>query len=402
VKEIWRVKSFMVFVTSFSAALLLVPAIVLFVEVAFSLRRIGASLPIGRERRRVAVLMPAHNEALVIPTSLRSIIPQLVASDRLVVVADNCSDTTAAVARSEGVEVVVRTDPVRRGKGYALDFGVRYLEQDPPEVVIIIDADCLVAAGSIDTLVRRCAASQRPVQALHLMHAAKGAGLRTRIAEFAFVVKAQVRPTGLHRMGLPCQLAGTGMAFPWACIRNASLATGHIVEDLKIGVELAQTGSPPLFCPEALLTSTFAATREASQSQRTRWEHGHIDVILNDAPRLLATGIMKFDMKIIAMALDLGVPPLALLSLLNGVIWIAGALMLFAAHSPIPLFIASASLILIAVSVFISWRDYGRQVVSLSDLSFAVFYSVIKIPLYARFLVARQLNWVRSKRDGEK
>jgi len=392
----------MIFVTSFTAALLLVPAIVLFVEVAFSLRRIGASFPIDRERRRTAVLMPAHNEALVITASLQSIVPQLVSSDRLVVVADNCSDGTAAIAGSEGAEVVVRSDPERRGKGYALDFGVRYLERDPPEVVVIIDADCLVAAGSIDTLVRLCVASKRPVQGLHLMRGPKGASLRTRIAEFAFVVKAQVRPTGLHRLGLPCQLAGTGMAFPWACISNASLATGHIVEDLKIGIEVARTGSPPLFCPEALLTSTLAATSEGSQSQRTRWEHGHIDVILSDALRLLTTGILNMDVKIMAMALDLSVPPLALLSLLNGVVWIAGALVLFATNSPTPVLIASASASLIAVSVFLSWHHYGRHVVSLSDLTFAFFYAIVKIPLYARFLVARQLNWVRSKRDGEK
>jgi hypothetical protein len=108
------------------------------------------------------------------------------------------------------------------------------------------------------------------------------------------------------------------------------------------------------------------------------------------------------DLKIIAMALDLSVPPLALLSLLNGVIWIAGALVLFATHSPMPVLIASASASLLAVSVFLSWRYYGRQVVSLPDLSFAVFYAIIKIPLYARFLVARQLTWVRSKRNGEK
>lgn len=391
----------LVFVTSFTATLLLVPAIVLFVEVIFSLRSIGAFVPMGGERRRVAVLVPAHNEALVITASLRSIKPQLLGSDRLVVVADNCSDTTAALASLEGAEVVIRSDQVRRGKGYALDFGVRYLERNPPEIVVIVDADCLVAAGSIDTLVRLCVASQRPVQGLHLMRAPKGASLRTRIAEFAFVVKAQVRATGLHRMNLPCELAGTGMAFPWACIRNASLATGHIVEDLKIGIELAQIGSPPLFCPEALLTSTLAATREASHSQSTRWEHGHMGVILSDAPRLLANGILKRDLKIIAMALDLSVPPLALLSLLNGLLWIAGALILFAANSPTPFLIASASATLIAISVLLSWHHYGRHVISLSELSFAVFYAIMKIPLYVRFLIARQLHWVRSKRDGE-
>jgi cellulose synthase/poly-beta-1,6-N-acetylglucosamine synthase-like glycosyltransferase len=396
------VTTFMVFLATAAAALLLVPVIVLFVEVVCSLGGTSSSPPIAGDRRRVAVLMPAHNEALVIAASLRSIMPQLVGSDRLIVVADNCSDATAAVARSEAADVVVRNDSTRRGKGYALDFGVRSLEQDPPEIVVIIDADCVVAAGSIDTLARLCAQTRRPVQGLHLMRGFKGAGLKTRIAEFAFLVKALVRPTGLRRMGLPCQLAGTGMAFPWACIRHASLATGHIVEDLKIGIELAQSGSPPLFCPEAVLTSSFAATTEAGQSQRTRWEHGHIDVILSDAPRLLATGIRKIDMGMIAMALDLSVPPLALLTLLNSVLWIIGALVLLAANSPLPLSIASASLALIGVSVLLSWFRYGKQVISLYDLSFGVFYAIVKIPLYARFLVARQLNWVRSKRDGEK
>jgi hypothetical protein len=102
------------------------------------------------------------------------------------------------------------------------------------------------------------------------------------------------------------------------------------------------------------------------------------------------------------MALDLGVPPLALLSLLNAAVWIAGALVLVATNSPTPLLIATASASLIAISVLLSWRYYGRHIISLSDLAFAVLYAIVKIPLYARFLVARQLNWVRTKRDVEK
>jgi cellulose synthase/poly-beta-1,6-N-acetylglucosamine synthase-like glycosyltransferase len=210
-----------------------------------------------------------------------------------------------------------------------------------------------------------------------------------------------VRPTGLHQMGLPCQLAGTGMAFPWECISKVSLATDHIVEDLMIGIELAQSGRPPIFCGDALLSSTFASTSAGYQSQRTRWEHGHIDVILNGAPRLLLTGLRKRDMNIIAMALDVAVPPLALLLLLNGAIEIAAAAMLIAANSVTPVLISSASLILMGVSVLISWSKFGRNIISLSDLSFAAFYAVIKFPLYVKFVVARQLSWVRSKREGE-
>ncbi|MGB6306554.1 MAG: glycosyltransferase family 2 protein [Steroidobacteraceae bacterium] len=395
------VTTFLVYLLCAAAALLLVPATVLFIEVLASAIAPAGASQIKGERPRVAVLMPAHNEASIIAASLRSVLPQLAGSDRLIVIADNCSDETSTIAKSEGAEVIVRTDPTRRGKGFALDFGVRHLEQDPPQVVIVIDADCEVTAGSIDKLARLGASSGRPVQSMYLMHTAAGAGVKMRIAEFAFLVKNNVRPAGLHRLRLPCQLMGTGMAFPWPCIRTAQLATGHIVEDLKLGIELARAGDPPLFCPEALVSSRFASDPEGSQSQRTRWEHGHMSVILSDAPRLLLDSLLKIDLRLAAMALDLSVPPLALLTLLNAAMWIASAILFGATRILLPLAITSVSLGLLGASVVLAWARYGRHIVSLVDLGFAMRYALLKIPLYAKFVVARQLDWVRSKRDDE-
>jgi cellulose synthase/poly-beta-1,6-N-acetylglucosamine synthase-like glycosyltransferase len=389
------------FLTGFAALLLLIPAAVLFIEVLLSTARIDKFPQMEDARPRLAVLMPAHNEASIIATSLRSVMPQLADRDRMLVVADNCSDETQTIAESEGAEVILRSDLVRRGKGYALDFGVRHLEKDPPDVIVVIDADCQITPGSIDKLARVGAQTQRPVQALYLMHAPTDAGLNLRIAEFAFLVKNQVRPTGLHRLGLPCQLMGTGMAFPWACINTAPLATGHIVEDLKLGIELARRGDFPLFCLEALVTSKFSISTEGSQSQRTRWEHGHIGVILSDAPRLFLDSVLKFDIKLMSMALDLAVPPLALLTLANGLIWLCGGLLFLATKVAIPLIIATISLGLLTLSIFVSWGLYGRHVVSLADLGLAMYYAIMKIPIYARFLVTRQMDWVRSKRDEE-
>jgi glycosyltransferase involved in cell wall biosynthesis len=74
----------------------------------------------------------------MIAGSLRSILPQLAEADRLLVVADNCSDDTAAIATAEGAETIERSDLAHRGKGYALDFGIRHLELDAPDVVIVI------------------------------------------------------------------------------------------------------------------------------------------------------------------------------------------------------------------------------------------------------------------------
>jgi len=389
------------FLIGAAALLLLLPATVLFAEVLFSFIPFAGPRREEGERGRIAVLMPAHNEASIIATTLRSVKPQLARSDRLVVVADNCSDDTKLVGAAEGAEVIVRTDLTRRGKGYALDYGVRHLERDPPQIVIVIDADCMVAPGTIDTLARFSAQTSRPVQALYLMHAPQDSGLRMRIAEFAFLVKNKVRPMGLRRLGLPCQLMGTGMAFPWMCISTAALATGHIVEDLKLGIDLARAGTPPMFCSEALVTSQFAESSEGSQSQRTRWEHGHLGLIVSDAPRLFLESVFTLDLKLLALALDLSVPPLALLGLMNALVWLTSASLFFVTKQQNPLIIASTSIVLLALSVLLSWDRYGRHILSLGNLVHAVFYAIMKIPLYAKFLVARQLNWVRSKRDHE-
>jgi cellulose synthase/poly-beta-1,6-N-acetylglucosamine synthase-like glycosyltransferase len=352
-------------------------------------------------RPQLAVLMPAHNEAAVIAQTTISILPQLIPGDRLLVVADNCSDATASIARGLGAEVVERSESDRRGKGYALDFGVRHLAANPPEVLIAIDADCQVAAGTIDRLARICGEASRPVQALYLMRSPVGAGLRTRVAEFAWVVRNQVRPLGYHRLGLPCQLMGTGMAFPWPAISNAALASGHIVEDMKLGIDLAVAGAATQFCPEALVTSVFPETTKAIQSQRTRWEHGHIGVILSDAPRLWREALRKRDVGLMALALDLCVPPLALLGMLVAALLVVNGAFAFNTDLWLPLSLAVTAFAVLGIAVMLVWWFFGRQILSPGNLAYAPLYVLWKIPLYLKFVVGRQVEWVRSRRDGK-
>jgi cellulose synthase/poly-beta-1,6-N-acetylglucosamine synthase-like glycosyltransferase len=381
------------------SALLAVPALVLFTEIVCALVfRPRAARSQGR-RPNVAVLMPAHDEAIGIRQSLENLLPQLLPGDRLLVVADNCSDDTASIAVAAGADVIERRDPTRRGKGFALDFGVRHLERRAPDVVIVADADCRFAAGSIDRLARQCVTRGRTIQGLYLMLSPEGAGTRTRVAQFAWLVKNQVRPTGLLALGLPCHLMGSGMAFPWECIRSAQLATGHIVEDVKLGLDLARKGRAAHFCPDVLITSYFPQTVEGIRSQRTRWEHGHLGLILSDAPRLLLSGLTRIDIGSMALALDLMVPPLALLVMLivlNAVLD-GGFVILCGQAAPFKL--ASASVVLVGLSVVLSWNRYGRNIISLYTLASAPVYALRKVPIYIGFLLSRQLDWVRSKRD---
>jgi len=381
------------------ALAVLLVSTVLFIEVMAAILGADSPEPKPGERGSVAVLIPAHDESLLIASTIRSIVPQLLEHDRLLVVADNCTDDTADIAAAEGAEVVVRTDAERRGKGYALDAGVDHFRTAPPSVVLIVDADCHVSDGTVDRLVRATGATGKPVQALYLMQAAADAPAPVRIAEFAWLVKNKVRPEGLNRLRLPCQLTGSGMAFPWAALSTATLATAHIVEDLKLGLELARKGSAPMLCLGTLVTSEFPSSSAGGKTQRTRWEHGHLSVISRDGPRYLLHALRARDWKLLAMTLDLCVPPTALLVLLGVLSWVCGALLLLLTGSVASLTAATVAVGLIAASVVSSWLVYARRLLPFSDLLLGATYALRKIPLYAHFLVARQIDWVRSRRD---
>ena len=391
--------------------LLLVPAVLLAIPVAvLLLQAFAAGSPsrarggaaAGVVRPRAAVLVPAHNEAGGIAESLAAVKAQLRPGDRLLVVADNCSDDTAAIAAAAGAEVVRRHDVERRGKGYALDFGVRHLAADPPQVLVMLDADCLLHEGGLERLVTRCAALGRPVQALYLMRARPGAGLRERTAEFAWRVKNQLRPLGALRLGAPCQLMGTGMAFPWPLIAGAPLASGHLVEDMKLGIDLALAGRAARFEPQALVTSRFPVPGAATTRQRTRWEHGHIATLLHDGPRLLARGLARGDGSCVALALDLMVPPLALLLGLVLALALLEVVLGWALLGlAVPALVSAAVLVALAAAVLLAWARVGRDLLSLRELACAPFYAAAKLPIYLAFLIGRQVEWVRAKRDGE-
>jgi cellulose synthase/poly-beta-1,6-N-acetylglucosamine synthase-like glycosyltransferase len=299
-----------------------------------------------------------------------------------------------------GAEVVERNDPTLRGKGYALDYGLRALAADAPEVVLVVDADCMVEDGALTRLATSCAETGRPVQALYLMRTPPGAHDTKRIAEFAWRVKNWARPLGLHRIGLPCELMGTGMAFPWTSLAGVELASGHIAEDMKLGVDLAKNGLPPLFCPGAIVWSTFAANAKGADSQRTRWEHGHLSLIAKDMPALLGVGLRRLDFRLVAMALDLLVPPTALLAMLVVAWWTVTIVpCLLLPISSWPAVLATLDGVAFFAAIAIVWAHYGRSIVPFSAIVATALYAVKKIPLYARFLVNRQAEWVRSERD---
>jgi exopolysaccharide biosynthesis WecB/TagA/CpsF family protein len=384
------------------AALLLVPVAVLCVECIAALlparKRVGTRAVDARSRPRLAVLIPAHNEEKVLGATLASLMPQLQLGDRVVVVADNCDDDTPAVAREFGAEVAERHDPERRGKGYALDFGVRHLEADPPSIVIMMDADCHVHDGAIEALAAQVVETNQPAQAVYLLERPTRPGPRDLVSALAFMVKNLVRPRGLDRLGLPCLLTGTGMAFPWHAIKRVHLATGNIVEDMQLGLDLALAGHAPRFCEAARVSGKLPEQRDVALTQRRRWEHGHLRTLLTQVPRLLWGVVSKRRVGALALALEISVPPLSLLVMLI-LASISAAMLatkLGASWLAFKLLVGSAGVV--GVCILAVWARFGRKQIPLGSLVAVPFYVLWKIPLYATFVFRPQREWVRTER----
>lgn len=381
------------------AVLVLVPMLVLVAEC------LAALLPEHRQappshRPRCAVLIPAHNEKLVIDRTVSLLRPQLQPGDQLLVVADNCEDETANLARAAGATVVERTDPDRRSKGYALDFGIRELKKTPPDVVVIVDADCQVHEGALDRLIREAAAG-RTVQAVYLLNEPAEAGNKERLSAFAFKFKNLVRPLGLNRLGFPCLLTGTGMAFPWPVLRGAALASGNIVEDMQLGVDLAASGHPPQLCPEALVSGELPSGGHVALGQRRRWEHGHLMTMVTQVPRLVRAAVARRQFRLLGLALELSVPPLALLFLLWSAALVVSVGWWLVGGSAWPAVLLILGVSAVGLAIFAAWFKFGRERLPFTVLLSVPFYILWKVPIYATFLFRRQGTFNKTPRDAQ-
>jgi cellulose synthase/poly-beta-1,6-N-acetylglucosamine synthase-like glycosyltransferase len=383
------------------AGLAAIPALWLLVEVAAAAAA-PASPPRphckGR-RPRLGVLVPAHDEAAGLPEVLSNIQAQLRAGDRLLVVADNCTDDTAVIARTAGAEVTERNNPALIGKGYALAWGLRHFERDPPELVTVVDADCRLGDDALEQMAAAGAQTKRPIQARYCMTAPPQSPVDYSVATFAFRVKNWVRPLGLRTLDLPCQLMGSGMTFPWHAIQSVDLASGCEVEDLKLGADLARQGHPPQFLASATVHSTFPSSTRGAKAQRQRWERGHIRMIAATAPRLLWQACSRRDASLLALAIDLAVPPLTLLGVLSLAMLLLSVSAFLIGSSSVALVISAVGLSAYVTAVLLCWLKFGRDVLPLSAVAAVASYVVSKVPIYRRALRG-PAQWVRADRES--
>lgn len=300
--------------------------IVLLAAAAFRLRRKESS-SLAMFATRFVVLVPAHDEEMVIAATLESLAAQEYPRNLfdIVVIADNCTDSTQEIARRNGAAVWERRDEEKRGKGYALDWGIARLmkQKSPPDAVVVVDADTWVdprflsqaataMASNIDAH-GRCALQGR----YGVLNA--GDGWRAALMAAAFDLFNHVKPLGRDSMHLSVGLKGNGMVFSRRLLEQARWRGESVTEDIDFGLDLIRNhGIRVCYMPDARVLAQMPATTEQAVSQRKRWEGGRYRLMRHRGLPLLWEGIKRGNALLCDSAVDVLLLPLAEL----GVLWL--------------------------------------------------------------------------------
>jgi cellulose synthase/poly-beta-1,6-N-acetylglucosamine synthase-like glycosyltransferase len=261
-------------VTVPAAYLAFLAAVTLF---ARPIRRVPAD-PSGA--LRLAILVPAHDEELLIGRTVDGLQQLRYPRDRFSVhvVADNCTDRTAAVARQHGATVHERTDPARRGKGAALNWLIDQLAGEAPDIdgFVIVDADSALSPDFLSAMDEHLRAGDQIVQALNLVAVAEDRPL-IHVRELALELTCHLRPLAYTTLGGSSLLCGNGMCFSAAVLRRYRWSETSVVEDGELYIRLLRDGRRVTLATDAVVRSVMPATWREARSQSVRWDRARFD-----------------------------------------------------------------------------------------------------------------------------
>ncbi|MCL5746165.1 MAG: glycosyltransferase family 2 protein [Acidobacteria bacterium] len=358
----------------------------------------GAILPARRRRKqhprsealaRIAVVVPAHDEETCIERCVTSIRGAADAGTAIVVVADNCADRTGELAERAGARVLVRRDPGRRGKGYALDFAFRQLLAEDFDAFIVIDADSVAESNLIAEFRRLFQAGAGAVQCRYLVSNA-GESIRTRLMQLALLGFNVLRPKGRDRWGFSAGILGNGFGLTRETLLSVPYEARSVVEDLEYHLRLVRAGWRVWFADAASVWGEMPAAGRGASTQRARWEGGRFRM-LGEAGPVLAREVLKGQVRLVEPLLDLLLLPLAFHVLLLGAA--------LAAPGPVRVYAASG-IALVLIHVVASIRVGGGSFKNLATLGAAPFYIAWKVLLLGTIWRAAKPDsaWVRTER----
>lgn len=354
-------------------------------------------LPATPDVPRFDIVVPAHDEEQGIATTVRALLAVDWPTDarRVLVVADNCSDETAKVAREAGATVIERRDEQRRGKGYALELAFSRSREDGfARAVVVVDADTRVSANLLRAFASRLAIGAAALQAYYGVSNAE-AGWRPRLMSIALALFHGVRSLARERLALSCGLRGNGMCFTHELLDRVPYNAFSIVEDVEYGIRLGEAGIRVHYVAEAEVLGEMVTSEKASRSQRQRWEGGRKALSRAEGWRLLSRALAAKDKVLLDLAADLLVPPLARIAAACALG--LGAAFLF--HAPLAGGLFGYASLCLGAYVARGWMLSGTGARGLLDLALAPAYIAWKAALALR--PSSRGEWVRTAREGD-
>lgn len=322
---------------------------------------------------RFAVLIPAHNEALVIEAALASILRIDYPSDRFtpIVIADNCTDETAALARSAGAAVYERSDDEQRAKGFALRWMIEKLlaANAPYDAYVIVDADSQLSPNFLRCMARSLATGAQVAQGQYRVHNGDDgwtAGLRA----VAFALFNHLRPLGRLYLGWSAGLKGNGMCFRREIFAKLGWESYSLAEDAEYHLRLIDAGIHVAYVPDAIVSTEMPTSLRQAQSQQARWERGRIDLVCACFGPLLHGFMRDRDLARLDVAMEILLPPLSL---------VAGLTLLYAASAALlawwpSIIVASVLSVALGIHIVIG--------AALARLSRRAYFSLLRAPLF--------------------
>lgn len=243
----------------------------------------------GEKLSRFLILVPAHNEERLLPELLANLAGLDYPADlyTIHVVADNCTDQTAAIGRQAGATVHERFDSEQRGKGYALQWLLQRLWDagTPHDAVLILDADSVVSTNFLRVMDAHLGRGERVIQAYYAVRnpdSSWGASLRY----VALAALHYLRPSGRMVLGGSAGLKGNGMVFAAELLKSHPW-TASITEDIEFHMALLLDGERVTFAPDAVVWAEMPDSLAAADSQNVRWERGRLEMAQRYVPPLL-------------------------------------------------------------------------------------------------------------------
>lgn len=258
--------------------------------------RPGRSTPLkdppGSELTSFVIVIPAHNESASIGQTIRSCQDLDYPTDRysIVVVADNCSDDTALLARKSGATCLVRQDPAERGKGYALAFAFDRIDMQRFEAAVILDADCKIDRNALSVFSAEVSQGRRVLQAKYVAANPDQSPMSYALA-IGNALENDLFFSPKSRLNWAVLLRGTGMVLHRNVLHQVPWTAFSIVEDIEYAITLARHRVQVHFVDSTAVRSDFPFASQQLRVQRRRWASGNLDFARRQAIHLMLEGL---------------------------------------------------------------------------------------------------------------